>query len=227
MNDEQNINTGMQETVGIAEEPSTEGQAAPDGPEKKDDGTPEQQEGIAEEPAGENEAEVGNTEENAEPDYELSVSEDFPMPEENLRSFTDACRKAGLTREQAEAVLDWHKGQFREDAVWREQQEKQARAAWDKEILEDKDFGCDRTNYKATVAAARKALGVVDPGGELRSLLRDTQGQYHPAVVRALARVGRMMGEHGFVGQNGEGGSRTDKPLWERMYGAGEQPGNV
>lgn len=225
MNDEQNTDTDIQEEIGIAEEPSAEEQAASAEPEQEDAREPEKQEGIAEEPAGENEAESGNEKENADPDYELPVSEDFPMPEENLRSFTDACRKAGLTREQAEAVLNWHKGQYREDIVWREQQEKQARAAWSKDILEDRDFG--GANYKATVADARRALGVIDPGGELRLLLRDTQGQYHPAVVRALARAGRMMGEHAFVGQNGEGGSRTEKPLWERMYGAGEKSGNM
>ena len=69
---------------------------------------------------------------------------------------------------------------------------------------------------KATIADARKALEAFDTDGSLRALLRETKYQYNPAIIRAVARVGKAMGEHGFVNQNGTG--KTDVPLEERMY---------
>ena len=149
--------------------------------------------------------------------YELEATEDFPMPEENLKSFSAACRNAGLTKEQAEAVLNWHKAQYKEDETWRVQQEENVKKTWARELGKDEEFG--GKNLKATQAEVVRALAVVDPEGKLRDILRDTPWQYHPEIIKAVARVGRLMGEHEFVGQNGEGGD-SRKPLWERMYGA-------
>lgn len=185
----------------------------------------EGQGGIADEapqPGGIADEEVGAPEKGAEPEgdagkqdaYELTASEDFPMPEENLKSFSAACREAGLSREQAEKILGWHKEQYRETQAFTAQQEKQILDGWNKEILADGDFG--GRNYKATVADARRALQAFDPDGSLRAFLRESRQQYNPIVIRAAARVGRMMGEHGFVARNGEG--KEEKPLEERMY---------
>ena len=185
-------------------------------------------EGIADEaqasPGGIADEEPGAPEKNAEPegqsgkkepeDYELAASEDFPMPEENLKSFSAACREAGLTREQAERILGWHKGQYRETQEYVAQQEQRTLDGWNREILEDREFG--GWNYKATVADARRALQAFDHDGELRAFLRESKYQFNPTVIRALARVGRAMGEHGFVAQQGAG--REEKPLEERMY---------
>lgn len=146
--------------------------------------------------------------------WELSPSEDLPIPEENLRSFSAACRGAGLSREQAEKILDWHKGRFKEDQAFAAQREAKTLEDWRNDILADRDFG--GANYRATVADARRALQAFDPDGRLRAFLRESRYQFNPDVIRAAARVGRAMGEHGFAGQTGAGG-RT-RPLEERMY---------
>ena len=188
----------------------------------QDDAAPRVQDGIAE--GGK--AEAGNPGETKQPEapepYELTAAEDFPIPQEQLSSFTETCRGAGLTKAQAEAVLNWHRAQYQEDTAWRQQQERETRQAWDKEILEDREFGGTVRNYRETVAAARRALDAIDTDGALRKLLKDTQGQFHPAVVRSLARAGRMMGEHRFVGSSGAGSTGAGRPLWERVYGPAE-----
>ena len=170
----------------------------------QDDAAPRVQDGIAE--GGK--AEAGNPGETKQPEapepYELTAAEDFPIPQEQLSSFTETCRGAGLTKAQAEAVLNWHRAQYQEDTAWRQQQERETRQAWDKEILEDREFGGTVRNYRETVAAARRALDAIDTDGALRKLLKDTQGQFHPAVVRSLARAG------------------AGRPLWERVYGPAE-----
>lgn len=209
-------NTAPQDAQGLAaagESPTaTEGiadESAAQGEELAGAGRPGQQESIAD----------GATPETPAPEpYALTVAEDFPMPSEQLTSFTETCRKAGLSRTQAEALLGWHRSQYHEDTAWRQQQEQQIKAAWDKEILEDKDFGGSVKNYKETVAAARRALGAFDVDGSLRELLKTSQGQFHPAVVKTLARIGRALGEHTLISGNGHGGT-AEKPLWQRMYG--------
>lgn len=146
--------------------------------------------------------------------YELAAPADFPLPEANLKSFSEACHKLGLSREQAEGMLHWHRDFH--TAVSGEAQAAEARAldGWQKEMQADRDFG--GTNMKATVACARKALAAFDPDGSLRSLLRESNYQYNPAVIRAIARIGRAMGEHDFIGEGG--GGKADVPLEERLY---------
>lgn len=172
-------------------------------------------EGIAEQEPAKDTQDGGQSEQDEKLfDYELTASEDFPMPEDNLKSFSAACRNAKLTKEQAEKILDWHKGQYKDNQVFMSQQEKTILDKWNKEILADADFG--GRNYKTTVADARRALAAFDTDGSLRTFLRESKQQYNPIVIRAVARVGRMMGEDKFTAQQSTG--KEEKPLEERMY---------
>ena len=168
--------------------------------------------------AGEEKADDGKAKEPEAPEvsvaYDLKAPDGFPIPEDNLASFSRACREAGLSREQAEKILDWHRERFTESQGLAAQEEARVLDGWRTEILADKDFG--GSNYKATVADARRALAAFDPDGKLRAFLRESRWQHNPDVIRVVARVGRAMGEHGFVGQSGQGGRQ--KPLEERMY---------
>lgn len=164
--------------------------------------------------AGESKGTPNTSGEGTNTAYELAAPADFPLPEANLKSFSDACHKLGLSREQAEGMLAWHRDFH--NAVSGEAQQNAARVldGWQREMERDKDFG--GAHMKATVADARKALAAFDTDGSLRALLRESQYQYHPAVIRAVARIGRAMGEHAFIGEGGEG--TTDVPLEERLY---------
>lgn len=151
----------------------------------------------------------------AEPEpYELKAPEGFPIPEANLSSFAAMCKEAKMTKEQAEKALAWHKSFHEEMTASLKQQEAAVLASWNSEMSKDADFG--GAHMRQTVSDARRALDVFDTDGKLRSLLRDSQYQYNPAIIRVVARVGRAMGEHGFVNQSGQGGDT--KPLEERMY---------
>ena len=176
-------------------------------------------EGIADEAKPDGGAETGGEakpeQEKKEPEeYELAAGDDFPMPEENLKSFAKACRDAGLTKEQAEKVLGWHKDQYAAYSGGLAQEEKATLEGWSKEIQADAEFG--GTHWKQTVADARRALAAFDEDGSLRQMLRDTKYQHNPTIIRAVARLGRMMQEHGWVGQGGA--ARQDLPLEERMW---------
>lgn len=168
------------------------------------------------EPAADNASEgQQNAEKQAEPeDYSFEPADDFQVPKENLESFAKACKDAKLSKSQAEALLNWHKS-FAGDVQKYQQQQQEAQVkAWQTEILQDKDFG--GTAWKATVADSRKALAHFDPDGQLRQLLRDAHVDYHPAVVRVIARVGRAMGEDKFV--TSKGGGNDVRALEDRMW---------
>lgn len=151
----------------------------------------------------------------AEPEpYELKAPEGFPIPEANLSSFAAMCKDAKMTKEQAEKALAWHKSLYDSETATLKQQEHATLSGWASEISKDPDFG--GAHMKQTVSDARRALDAFDTDGSLRALLRDSNYQYNPTIIRAVARVGRAMGEHGFVNQSGQGGDA--KPLEERMY---------
>ena len=152
----------------------------------------------------------------AEPeDYTLEPTDDFQVPKENLDSFTQACKEAKLTKAQAEAMLNWHK-QFAGDVSRLQAQQESAQIRqWQDEILKDPEIG--GSHWKAAVADSRKALNAFDTDGKLRTLLKQMHADYHPDVVRVIARVGRAMGEDKFIGSRGES-SGKERPLEERMW---------
>lgn len=205
--DEGGTDVDLKDGGGIADEPQEEtgGIADDPGQGKGDDGQ-DKKEGGGEKDGGKQQ----------EPEaYELTAPEDFPLPAENLDSFTARARELGLTKEQAEGMLAWHR-EFHGDVTKAMQQREAAVLQdWAKEIRGDKEFGGD--NWKETLADSRRALAAFDPDGSLRALLRDSKYQNNPTIIRTVARIGRAMKEHDFVGQNGAGKSR-DIPLEERMY---------
>ena len=198
---------GIAEVEGIADEIAGEATA---GGEKIDgaenDGNDK---GIAD--GGANSAE----EKSPPADWQLTAPDDFQVPADNLKSFEEAANKCGMTKEQASAMLDWHKSFHNDTTRLMEQNQANTIKAWRDEMAKDKDFG--GANYKSTVAEARRALAEFDEDGSVRKLLRETGQQENPAIIRLVARVGRAMGEHKFIGANG-GGKNAGKPLHERMY---------
>lgn len=146
--------------------------------------------------------------------YELTAPDGFPIPAENLSSFSAKCKELGLSKAQAEGMLSWHQGFHGDVSKAMQQQEAAMLGSWNHEMAGDPEFG--GTHMKQTVADARKALDAFDTDGTLRALLRDSNYQYNPAVIRAVARVGRAMGEHDFLAQSGQGSK--EKPLEERLY---------
>lgn len=174
--------------------------------------------GIADDPTAAapkgNNVDKGVNGASAEPEaYELTAPEDFPLPAENLASFTIKARELGLNKEQAEGMLHWHKDFHAAVTGAMQQQEAATLQKWGKEIQGDQEFGGG--HWKDTLSDARRALATFDPDGSLRAMLQETKFQHNPTIIRAIARVGKAMGEHDFVGQGGKGGK---VPLEERMY---------
>lgn len=151
----------------------------------------------------------------AEPeDYTLEAGEGFNVPADNMKSFTEACKKAGLTKAQAEAMLSWHRDFAGDVSKAQAQQESATLKGWQEQILNDPEIGGN--NWKAAVADSRRALAHFDTDGSLRQLLKQTHADYNPAVVRCIARIGRAMREDKFI--TSKGGGTNAKALEDRMW---------
>lgn len=161
-------------------------------------------------PEGQQDAEK----QDAPEDYKLEAGEDFAVPAENLASFEQICKEQKLSKAQAQALLDWHKSFAGDVAKLQQEQQTAQIQAWQKEILQDPEIGGQ--HWKAAVADSRKALNAFDTDGKLRTLLKQMHADYHPDVVRVIARVGRAMGEDKFV--TSKGGGNDVRALEDRMW---------
>ena len=181
-------------------EQAQEGQQAPAESEAQAEGEkPAEGQQAAEKPAPE--------------DYTLEAGEGFNVPADNLKSFTEACKAAGLTKAQAEAMLSWHRGFAGDVQKLQAQQESAMLAGWQKQIMEDPEIG--GAQWKATVADCRRALAWADTDGSLRKLLKETHADFNPSVIKSIARIGRAMREDRFI--TGKGGGSA-KALEDRMW---------
>lgn len=171
--------------------------------------------GIADSPAGSPDSENSGNAGDATP-YELTAPEGFDIPAENLKGFSDLCNSIGISREQAEKVLGWHKTQHEQNMAHAAREEAQTLQNWEREIMADAEFG--GSNWRGTLADARRAFDRFDTDGTLREFLRETRFQHHPQVIRVVARVGRALGEHGFVGMPGAQRADSELARLKRQY---------
>lgn len=142
--------------------------------------------------------------------YELAAPDGYPMDAQALKAFTEHCREAGLSKQQAEKQLSWMKDNYQN---WQKQQTAQ-RKNWREELRADTDFGGSK--YDSSLAEARQALARFDEDGQIRAMLNETGYGDHPAVAKIFARVGRALAEDKAVGKKAAEGKRI--PLEDRLY---------
>lgn len=193
--------TGGGETLLTAETPKNEGQGGQTAKEDESDTAASSSKG---EVANEKSGKAGGSE-----PYELTAPEGYPMDAGALKAFTEHCRAAGFSKEQAEAQLAWMQGNYQR---WQEQQAAQ-RKSWREELRADKEFGGDK--YGISVTEAQQGLAEFDKDDKIKTMLRETGYGDHPDVIRIFARVGRALAEDRIHGQ---GGGQSMKPLEDRMY---------
>lgn len=139
---------------------------------------------------------------------------DYEIPDtwdENYKQQVESIAKEhNLTNEQMKAfALHAKKEHERFMQVRQENMDK-----WAKELKQDPDFAGE--NFQTSVQYALKGLAHVDPKGELLQVLEQSGYGSHPAVVRAMYKIGKMLDNDSIV--NGSAKSAAQKPLWDRLY---------
>ncbi|MGA1851285.1 hypothetical protein VH570_10685 [Sphingobium sp. HT1-2] len=133
--------------------------------------------------------------------YELTAPEGMTIDADLLTEATPIFKEAGLSNDQAQAILPAAKS-----LVEKTQQAtvqnlidagNQQRKAWlDAAKADDKIGGA---NWDASLHSAGRALDALGhaEGSEFRTALNETGFGNHPEMIRIFARIGEMVGEDG------------------------------
>ena len=145
--------------------------------------------------------------------YELTAPEGTELDSKAVELFEPVARELDLTNEQAQKLAGlWpqlqEQMQQRQAESWGQQVEK-----WAADTKADKEIGGDK--YAGAVGHAQKALDTF-ASKEFREFLDTTGMGNHPEMVRAFAKVGKLMSEDSFVTGQGSGSQKNE--LVEAFY---------
>lgn len=139
---------------------------------------------------------------------------DFAMPEgieldaKLLESATPLFKELGLTQEQAQKVVDFEAARVAEQARSQAEAFEQLKADWRDQSMNDPEFGGEA--FEENVSTAREALKKFGDA-ELSQLMEDYGIGNHPAVIRALVKIGKLTREDNPSGDRGAPASKKDR----------------
>lgn len=140
--------------------------------------------------------------------YEYDVPETW---DEAYKTKVEAiARENKLNNEQMKKFAEMAQN---EHQAFLEQREKNMQS-WVNELKQDPDFAGE--NYNQSVQYALMGLKHIDPKGELKSVLEESGYGSHPAVVKAMFKIGKMLDNDKIAGKGSRSSSQS--PVWERMY---------
>ncbi|WP_241723060.1 peptidase [Raoultella sp. HC6] len=145
--------------------------------------------------------------------YKLTAPEGTELDSKAVELFEPVARELDLTNEQAQKLAGlWpqlqEQMQQRQAESWGAQVEQ-----WAADTKADKEIGGDKLT--ASVGHAQKALDTF-ASKEFREFLDTTGMGNHPEMVRAFAKVGKLMSEDSFVMAHSSDGQRSAA---EVLYG--------
>ncbi len=185
----------------------------PDTPaEKKPDATGADGKPKVEEPKPEGKDGAGAKAPEAPASYTLKRPEDELFTETDIKRYESTAKTLKLSNDQAQALVD-------ADAAYADE----LREALLTDLKADKDLGGAKLD--SSVADAQKGLQAFlkgspeDESAVVKAMLERTGYGNHKALVRAFARLGRMMREDSPDG--GKGGGGDAKTIAETLYGKG------
>lgn len=141
-------------------------------------------------------------------EFEITISEDSPLSEEQFNSLMDVVEKAGMSEEQAKAFIqgqeDLYKAGASEILSARAEEAKRNREA----LINDEIFEGDFEG------ALKKMQPVVAQFGDtdFNELLRSEIGN-HPALGKFIFRIAKAMESDSFHGKGGTPNTSIENPL--------------
>jgi hypothetical protein len=144
--------------------------------------------------------------------YEFKAPEGVEqLDPQALAVFEPIAKELGLSQEQAQKLVDiYPQIQQQQAEVWSKQV-----TDWGEQVKADKEIGGDKLT--ASVGQAQKALDQFGTPA-LREYLHTSGLGNHPELVRAFAKVGKMMSEDKIIMPN-QGGQRSAADI---LYGKKE-----
>lgn len=153
--------------------------------------------------------------------YDLTAPEGMTIDADLLTEATPIFKELGLTNEAASKVLPLAQSLIAktQEATVQQfiDQGNQQRKAWLDEAKADPEIGGNK--WDATLHTAGRGLDALGygEGSALRTLLNETGLGNHLEMIKAMAKIGGMVGEDGdFV--RADAGAKIQLPLEKRLY---------
>ncbi|WP_347989486.1 hypothetical protein [Methylomonas sp. AM2-LC] len=150
---------------------------------------------------------------------DFSIPDGLTINADLLGEFTTAAKTYNLTQEQAQALADL--GVKQAQSILKQVEDNKiaetlARdTAWLNASQSDPEIGGEKLQENVALAIkARDQLATP----EFSKYLEDTGLGNHPEMIRMLAKVGKQLGEDGFLPGGSAGGSHEEPTIAERMF---------
>jgi len=129
-------------------------------------------------------------------DYDLKLPDGSPLSPEELAATLKEAKEAGLSKEEAEGMLET-KDQTARNVIARQNQAfESTKKAWKDQTAKDPQIGGE--NYARNIEIASRAWDKF-ADAELKKIAEETGIGNHPAVIRAFLRIGNAMSEDRLV----------------------------
>lgn len=149
--------------------------------------------------------------------YDLKPPAGFEkLDTESLNEVTPLLKELGASNEKAQTLID-HAGKFAQRIQTQQQQHimdevNKTRAEWAEAAKKDPEIGGDK--WGETLELSAKALDTLGypKGSEFRNFLTDSGLGNHPEMIRAMRKIGTLVGEdNDFVRGNAGAASKLDR----------------
>lgn len=189
--------------------------AASQAPEQKQDGQP----GTAA-PAQQANATAPEATKTVVPEkYDLKLPEKSPLDPGHLEKIAAFAKERGFSQEEAQAFVDHDNATLTAYVDQQKEQFSQTRNEWVESVKSDKEIGGE--NLPKSLEFAKRALTKFATP-EFISELNETGFGDHPELVRAFARIGKLMGNDSLVIGGGSSAGDGKKTIAQQLYGGGD-----
>ena len=194
----------------------TDGTKVPADPEKTVSDENQDDQGTTLLTGGENSQQLdeGESDQSESDGYQLSLSDDSILNQDQLDEFSNLAKENGLDQEQAQKFLDLQSNAIDIYKNTQEKEMKRQSAQWVEDIKKDTELG--GPVFKESIENAHRAFQRFG-SDEFKEHLDKSGLGNHPEVIRTFSRIGKAMANDKFI--NGEVSSaKKDVSLGEAMY---------
>jgi hypothetical protein len=142
---------------------------------------------------------------------DLQLPPESTLTEESLEGIVSFAKEQGLSREQAQALVDRENNVFADHLDGLKEQQLVQAEGWMEEMQKDEVFGGD--NLKVNAELARRALQKFGDERLLKDLETANLGN-HPGLSRMLMRIGKAMSEDELI----KGEVPVKKKSYEELF---------
>lgn len=147
--------------------------------------------------------------------YEITPSEGFEVTPEIMEVVSPLFKKYNISQDGAQELANAHMDIMKQQSAAAEKFRTEMIQGWVQEIKSDPEFG--GAKFNENMAMARRGLRAVSPQGEGKSALEDllkASGMgNHPEIIKAFARVGRMVKEDSILDKGTVASAKNGKTI--------------